>query len=104
MHLKAREAIGLGDIASQVASLLPILNGLATAAAVTRSPITCGRICESLFARYRRDSTVHGLSIPEVVKLCLSAAASRSDLTEWTGFAGEWLTEVAFDDLEEGGS
>ena len=32
---------------------------------------------------------------------CLSAAASRSDLTEWTEFVGEWLTELAFEDLNE---
>ena len=33
--------------------------------------------------------------------MCLSAAASRSDLTEWTEFVGEWLTELAFSDLKK---
>ena len=79
--------------------LVAILNGLATAAAVTRSTKLADEL-RVLVRRYRRDSQ-YRLSIPEDVKLCLSAAASRSDLTEWAGFAGEWLTELAFGDLKK---
>lgn len=86
------------DIENQ-SELVAVLNGLATAAAVTRSSMLADEL-RVLVRRYRRDSQ-HRLSIPEVVKLCLSAAASRSDLIEWTGFVGEWLTELAFDDLEK---
>ena len=28
------------------------------------------------------------------------ASAAREDLMEWRGFAGEWLTELAFGELE----
>lgn len=80
--------------------LIDILNGLATAAAVTRSNSLADEL-RVLARRYRRD-TQYRLSIPEVMKLCLSAAASRSDLTGWTEFVGEWLTELAFGDLEKG--
>ena len=79
--------------------LVAILNGLATAAAVTRSSMLADEL-RVLVRKYRRDSK-YRLSIPEDVKLCLSAAASRSGLTEWTGFVGEWLTELAFGDLKK---
>ena len=86
------------DIESQ-SELVAVLNGLATAAAVTRSLQLADEL-RVLVRRYRCDPE-YRLSILEVVKLCLSAAASRSDLTEWTEFVGEWLTELAFGDLEK---
>ena len=86
------------DIECQ-SELVAILNGLATAAAVTRSTKLADEL-RVLVRKYRRDSQFR-LSIPEVVKLCVSAAASRSDLNEWIEFVGEWLTELAFEDLEE---
>jgi hypothetical protein len=54
--------------------------------------------------RYRRDSQ-YGFTIEEAMRMCLVASAAREDLMEWRGFAGEWLTELAFGDLEgnEGG-
>ena len=56
-----------------------------------------------LVRRYRRDAE-YALPIHEVMKFCFVAAASRSDLSEWTEFVGDWLTEFAFGDLksEEG--
>ena len=82
--------------------LVAILNGLATVAAVTRSPTLADEL-RILVRRYRHDAE-YALSIQEVIKFCLVAAASRSDLSEWTEFVGDWLTEFAFGDLknEEG--
>jgi hypothetical protein len=34
------------------------------------------------------------------MNMCLIASASRKDLMEWRQFAGEWLTELAFGELE----
>ncbi len=34
------------------------------------------------------------------MRLCLVAAASHADLNEWREFSGDWLTELAFGDLE----
>ena len=79
--------------------LVAVLNGLATAAAVTRSLKLADEL--RVLVRRFRCGPEYRLSIPEVVKLCLSAAASRSGLTEWTEFVGEWLTELAFGDLEK---
>ena len=82
--------------------LVTILNGLATVAAVTRSPTLADQL-RILVRRYRHDAE-YALSIQEVITICLVAAASRSDLSEWTEFVGDWLTEFAFGDLknEEG--
>ena len=34
--------------------------------------------------------------------ICLVAAASHADLDNWREFVGDWLTELAFGDLEGG--
>ena len=83
--------------------LVGILNGLATVAAVSRNQALAEEL-RILVRRYRRDSQF-GLTIEEAMRLCLVASAACVDLSEWRGFAGEWLTELAFDDLEgdEGG-
>jgi len=78
--------------------LLSILNGLATVAAVTR----CAALADDLrilVRRYRRDAQ-YMLSIPEAIGVCLVAAASRACLNDWREFVGDWLTELAFGDLE----
>ena len=79
--------------------LVTILNGLATVAAVTRSPALTDEL-RILVRRYRHDAE-YALSIEEVIKFCLVAAASRSDLSEWTELVGDWLTEFAFGDLQD---
>lgn len=40
-------------------------------------------------------------TIEEDMKICLVASAARKELLEWCGFAGEWMTELAFGELEE---
>ncbi len=78
--------------------LLSILNGLATVAAVARSRTLADEL-RILVRRYRRDAQ-YALSIEEAMRICLVAAASRADLNDWREFAGDWLTELAFSDLE----
>lgn len=79
--------------------LLAILNGLATVAAVARSRALADEL-RILVRRYRRDAQ-YALSIKEAMRICLVAAASRADLNDWREFAGAWLTELAFSDLED---
>ena len=79
--------------------LVDILNGLATVAAVSRSPALADEL-RILVRRYRRDAE-YALSIQTIINICLSAAASRGALNSWTEFVGDWLTELAFDDLED---
>ena len=78
--------------------LLAILNGLATVAAVARSRALTDEL-RILVRRYRHDAQ-YALSIEEAMRICLVAAASRADLNDWREFAGDWLTELAFSDLE----
>ena len=79
--------------------LVATLGGLSTVAAVARSPALADELW-ILVCKYRRDAT-YELSIQEAIKICLVAAASRSELSEWTEFVGDWLTELAFGDLKD---
>ena len=76
-----------------------ILDGLAKVAAVSRSSTLADEL-RILVRRYRHD-TEYALSIEEVIKICLVAAASHTDLNEWTEFVGDWLAELAFGDLKD---
>ena len=78
--------------------LAAILDGLATVAAVSRSSSLADELL-ILVRKYRRDAE-YELSLQEVIRICLIAAASRSELSEWTEFVGDWLTELAFSDLD----
>jgi hypothetical protein len=78
--------------------LVGILNGLATVAAVSRNPALADEL-RILVRRYRRDSQ-YGFSVTEAMRISLVASAAREDLMEWRGFAGDWLTELAFGELE----
>lgn len=79
--------------------LLAVLNGLATVAAVARSRSLADEL-RILVRRYRRDAE-YALSIEEATRICLVATASRLELKDWREFAGDWLTELAFSDLED---
>lgn len=78
--------------------LLSILKGLAMTAAVTRSSVLADEI-RVLARKYRADSQ-YSLTIWELVNICLVAASSRNNLREWVNFVGDWLTELAFGNLE----
>jgi hypothetical protein len=78
--------------------LLGILNGLSSVAAACRCHTLADEL-RVLVRRYRRDSQ-YALSAREEMRICLVAAASREDLNDWREFAGNWLTELAFSELE----
>ena len=79
--------------------ILGVVNGLATVAAVSRNAALADEL-RILMRRYRRD-VQFGFSIEEDMRVCLVAAASRAELTDWRDFAGEWLTELAFGEFED---
>lgn len=78
--------------------LIAILNGLATVAAVTRSHTLADEL-RILVRTYVHDPE-YALSLREAIWICLVAAASRADLNDWRDFVGDWLTELAFNDLK----
>ena len=79
--------------------LVAILGRLSMVAAVARSPALADEL-RILVRKYRRDAK-YELSIQESIKICLVAAASHSELSEWIEFVGDWLTELAFGDLKD---
>ena len=99
MASKALERGGyrLSDVKDR-SHLVSVLDGLALVAAVSRSH----QLADSLriFVRRHRHTTQHPLSIDEAVRICVVSAASHTDLGDWTDFAGDWLTEMAFGSLE----
>lgn len=78
--------------------LTSTLNGLSNVAAVSRSRILADEV-RILVRRYRHDPQ-YGISSEEAMRICLVASAAHRDLIEWREFVGEWLTELAFDDLD----
>lgn len=78
--------------------LLGILNGLATVAAVSRSPALADEL-RTLVRRYRHDPQF-GFGINEAIRICLMACAGQGDLTEWCRSAGDWLTELSFGEMD----
>ena len=81
------------------AELFGVVNGLATVAAVARSPELADQL-RILCRRYRREGE-NTLSMQETLVICLVAAASRAGLEEWMECVGDLVTELAFGELEE---
>lgn len=79
--------------------IFAVLNGLATVAAVSRSHLLADEL-RILVRIYRREPR-RALSIDEAIRICAVASASRSTLQDWRDYLGEWLTELAFDDLQD---
>jgi len=98
----AAKALRLGNYTlanlEDKSQLAGILIGLSTVAAVSRNPALADEL-RILVRRYRRDAQ-YGFSIEEAMRMCLVASAAREDLIAWREFAGEWLTELAFGELE----
>lgn len=79
--------------------LIGILNGIATVAAISRNQSLADEL-RILVRRYFHDAE-YKLPIDEATRICLIASAARENLIEWRDFVGEWLTELAFSDLEK---
>ena len=79
--------------------LLTTVNGLATVAAIARNYSLADEL-HIVSRKYRHDPK-YRLSIEEELPVCLVSAASRSDITAWRDFVGEWLTELSFSELKK---
>ncbi len=79
--------------------LLTVRNGLATVAAATRNRALADEL--RILARKHRRDAQYVISIAESVRICIAAAASRSELKDWREFVGDSLTELAFGELED---
>lgn len=72
-----------------------LISGLAVVAAVSPSADLADtlRILTRILRRQKRFNP----SATDEIRVAVIAAASRSDIDEWSSFCGEWLTEVAFE-------
>ena len=99
----AAKALKLGNYrlenVQDKSQILGVVNGLATVAANTRSKKLADELC--VLVRVYRSDRQYRFSVDEELKMCLTAAASRTGLTEWRDFVGKWLTELAFGEFED---
>ena len=79
--------------------LLSVMFGLASVAAVARNHALADEI--RILVRNCRQDDQYKLSIEEILRISLVAAASREDQNDWIHFVGECLTELAFGELED---
>jgi len=79
-------------------AIFPVLNGLAMVAAVTRS----SELAEELRILTRRCRYEPGqnLSVENAMWIGLIAAAAHVEISDWCNFAGEWITELAFQSMD----
>lgn len=99
----AAKALRLGNYSlanlEDQSQLVGILNGLATVAAASRSSALAEEL-RILVRRYLKDAE-YGFSIDEAMRVCLVASAAHQELIAWREFAGQWLTELAFSEMEK---
>ena len=81
-----------------IEQLLSVITGLATVAAVTRNSELALEL--RVLVRRLRYEHGHNLSAIDIMWVGLNAAAAYSDLKDWCIFLGEWLTELAFNSLD----
>lgn len=86
----------LRRIASQEEAF-SLLSGLATVAAVTRSVALAEEV--RILMRVLRRRPAIGISQDSALRIGLAAAAAHADVTEWCRFVGEFMTELAFEDM-----
>lgn len=79
--------------------LSSILKGLATVAAITRSVELAAEL-RTLIRRCRHEPG-RVISAEVALWIGLIAAAAHSELTDWCKFVGEWITELAFQPLQQ---
>lgn len=100
---RAAKALKLGNYrftnVKDKSELIAVLNGLASVAATSRSHHLADEL-RILVRWYLRDAQ-YPLLIEEAVSVCLVAGASRTDLNDWRDFVGDWLTELAFGNLQD---
>jgi hypothetical protein len=74
-----------------------LLSGLATVAAVTRSSELAEEV--RILARVVRRRAGIDIEAVNAMRIGLIAAASNRDSGKWCRFVGDWITELAFEDI-----
>lgn len=74
-----------------------LLSGLATVAAVTRSTELAEEV--RVLVRVTRGRPGIGIAPEDAMRIAMMAAAAFRDNGKWCQFVGDWLTELAFEDM-----
>jgi hypothetical protein len=74
-----------------------LLSGLATVAAVTRSSELAEEV--RILVRVIRRRPGIDITLDDAIRIAMIAAAGYSDRDKWCKCLGEWLTELAFEDM-----
>ena len=77
------------------AHLFGLIHGLATVAAVTRSKELADEV--RVLSRVTRSRNRAAMSTEDEMRISIIAAASHENSDDWASFAGDWLTELAFE-------
>ncbi|MCW3477688.1 hypothetical protein [Limobrevibacterium gyesilva] len=88
------------DLDDEVASPSAFLAGLAGVAAVTRSSDLATDVRILLRVLSRRDGVC--VDIQDKMRIALIASAANADLPAWCQSVGDWLTEIAYGDVDAG--
>lgn len=80
-------------------NLEPVLAGIATVAAVTRSPSLGDEVI--VLMRVLRKRSSNSLEINQILSIGLIAAASRAEERDWLDFVGRLFIEVCFGELTQ---
>ena len=79
------------------AELLPILMGLASLAATTRSSVLSDDVTQLVhYLRYRNPAS---LSVTQAWWIGMTAAAAYPDEDAWCAFVGSWCSQMAHQDM-----
>lgn len=81
-------------------SLFGLVEGLATVAAVTRGTDLAEEL--RVLVRVMRRRNRLNASPDDEMRVAMIAAASHENVDEWARFAGEWMTELAYEVVERG--
>jgi hypothetical protein len=74
-----------------------LLHGLATVAAVTRSEALASEV--RILVRVVRQRPGANIELTDALRIAMMAAAAHSDIDKWCIFLGEWITELAYEDM-----
>ena len=74
-----------------------LLSGLGTVAAVTRSSELAEEV--RIFVRLVRRRPGIDIAPEDAMRIAMITAAAYSDKGKWCSFVGDWLTELAFEDM-----
>lgn len=86
------------NVGADSGKIFSLLSGLAVVAAVSRAPELANEV--RILSRVQRRRPGVTIEADNLMRIALIAAASEVDLDNWSKIVGEWLTEIAYEDID----